>query len=920
MDARILDFSCASLPDIFANLAAGPEADVTVVTPNRRLAAALKRKFDVTQAALGRLTWTSADILPMAAFMERVYESAFYDVQSSLPALLTSSQEQVLWEDVIMRSESGAALLAVAGTARLAREAWEIIHAWELASRLRNFPLNEDAKAFRDWSRQYEQTCDRLDRIDHARLPTLVAELWERSSVRKPKRLFCYGFDMVTPQQTALLLKLHETGCAVVVAQPLPPISPADRCVKRAVFNDDAEEFLHAAAWARARLETNPGARIGIVVPRLAAYRSAIARTFDSVMEPGVQSGLAHASRTVPFNISLGITLDAYPLVNTALLVLEFLQGEMEFEQVSRLIRSPFLHGGETEMLARARLDARLRKRTEPSLALQQLLVLIERRDATGCAILLQALSAYAEFGRTRMPGSCAPSILARMISEALQLMGFPGERKLDSSEYQALKKWQEVLADFAALDAVTNRITYRKALSRLRQMTSEILFQPETADVPIQILGVLEAAGLTFDHLWVTGLSGESWPLQPRPNPLLPMELQRSTELPQGSAAASLKLARELTAAWFSAADEVILSHPRRTGSDDTGELAPSSLIGDIVQGELALPDYAMYRDVIHQSSRLESLQDDSTPAIRSGAGPIIVAGGLGVIKDQAACPFRASAAHRLGAEAIQAPSTGLDARERGILVHHLLAGVWSQLGSRQALDEVTDADLEAVLMQAAESAIAQIRKDRPATLSGRFAAIEQRRLMRLARDWLDEERKRRDFTVVAVEEKRSIEIGGLALTTRLDRVDELDDGRKIIIDYKIHAPSPGAMLGDRPDEPQLPLYLVTSEPDAAAVAFAQIRPGNMHFTALAREDDLFPCVKAFSESPQGRHHESWNALLADWRSILVRLAEDFTGGHAAIDPKNRSHTCRHCEIRLLCRIDERVAGKRNGDEEDMD
>ena len=101
---------------------------------------------------------------------------------------------------------------------------------------------------------------------------------------------------------------------------------------------------------------------------------------------------------------------------------------------------------------------------------------------------------------------------------------------------------------------------------------------------------------------------------------------------------------------------------------------------------------------------------------------------------------------------------------------------------------------------------------------------------------------KKRSDFEVIAIEDKRSVEIGGLVLSTRLDRVDEFGDGRRIIIDYKIRAPSVSTMLGERPEEPQLPLYLVTAEPDAVAVAFAQVRMGDMRFAALARDSDLLP------------------------------------------------------------------------------
>ena len=71
-------------------------------------------------------------------------------------------------------------------------------------------------------------------------------------------------------------------------------------------------------------------------------------------------------------------------------------------------------------------------------------------------------------------------------------------------------------------------RTGYADAVSRLRRMAADTLFQPETPDVPIQVLGELEATGMQFDHLWVMGLSDETWPRGPRPNPFLPVELQR--------------------------------------------------------------------------------------------------------------------------------------------------------------------------------------------------------------------------------------------------------------------------------------------------------------------------------------------------------------------------------------------------------
>lgn len=918
------NFPQVSLTEILANLAAGFQAGCTVVTPNRRLAITLKREFDALRAGDGFSVWESADILSISAFIERLYEEALYSANGAeLPVLLTPAQEQVLWEEAVTRSGSGRGLLGVGEAAGLAREAWQLAHEWHLVPQLGNFPLNEDCKAFRSWSYYYENITARFRQTDRARLCTSVAGLSDFDAVNKPKRLFCYGFDIVTPQQAALLTKLEQAGCEVLQAFPAPLSAGGVRRqnVGRIVCGDYRDEIRQAAGWARERIEKNPAARIGIVVPQLSQHRSTIARIFNAVMEPDVQRSLPGMARELPFNLSLGAALISYPLVNAAFLALELAEGEIEYERVSLLLRSPFLGGGETEVLHRARLDAVLRKRAEPRITIERLLTLIERQyESAACPVLVRLLSACAGFSKAELSALQRPSMLARTISEILQILGFPGERALDSSEFQTLKKWQEILSNFAALDNVLTHVSYREAVSRLRRMTAETLFQPETPDAPIQILGVLEAAGMTFDHIWVMGLSDVEWPLQPRPNPFLPIELQRSKRLPQGSPSASLELSRRLTNGWLTAAEEVILSHPRRVAGWDDQELSPSPLISHIAERELMPDIYPDYRDIIYKAGALERIEDQEAPPISTGkeaSGK--VRGGLTVIKDQAACPFRASAVHRWGAEGLKTPRAGLDAMERGTLVHHMLAQVWGQLKNKSALDSISNDDLDVLLNRAAEDAIARIRWNRPATLAGRFAIAEQRRLIRLAREWLDEDRKRGDFEVVSIEVKCSVELGGLALSTRLDRVDELPDGRRIVIDYKTRAPSLNAMFGDRPDEPQLPLYLVAAEPDAVAVAFAQVRAGEMRFTALSRDSDLLPGVKAFSESRsrQCRQTISWENLLSEWHTDLTRIAADFTSGSAQVNPKKYPQTCKNCEVRLLCRISERGRMVLIGEEE---
>ena len=879
-----------SRDELFSRLARGPHFPTgdgtTVVTPNRRLAQTLAAEFDRGQHASGLAAWETADVLPYGAFVERLYEDALHSpLADRLPLLLGPDQEQSLWEDVVRRA-TGDALLAVAETAALARDAWALAHAWDLADGLPGALAGDDAMAFAAWAQDYGACTGREHFTDRARLADLVADALDEPRVRKPARLVVYGFDVVAPQQAALFEALAARGVA------LARCGPAPRAAKpiRVACADARAEFRLAARWARARLEANPDARIAIVVPELHRHKRALRRALAEALDPGRAGGV------LPFNVSLGEPLAGFPLVAHALAALALGGRETPFEQASLVIRSPFVAAAETEAQARARHDAWVRRRAEPTVTLERLAGLAADAGALG-----ERLRAYAEFRKQRLFGAQSPADWARAFGDALAVLGFPGERSLGSAEYQTLQKWHEVLARLATLERVAPRMGFDAALGRVRRMAAETLFQPEAPDVPVQVLGVLEAAGATFDHLWVAGVSDETWPPPPQPNPFLPLRIQRAAGVPNATPAAALAFARRLTDGWLAGGGEVVVSHPLREQDRD---LAPSPLIEAIATGELALPEYGTWRAAIHASARVERVAGAAAPPLPAD-GPI--RGGASLLKDQAACPFRAFAVRRLAARAIDAPHAGLDAMERGTLVHRVLEAVWRKLGSKRALDALGAADLDALVVRAADDAIAAQRAKRPTTLRGRFAAIERDRLVGLVHAWLEIERARDDFTVLPPEDERRVAVGALALDVRLDRVDETTAGERIVIDYKTSTAGLTSILRPRPEEPQLPLYATAAEPGAAAAAFAQIRPGDMKFVGLAREEGLLPRVSTPERSKARDAQADWPAQVAFWRGEVERLAAEFAAGRADVAPRNGPATCRQCDVHPFCRIHER-------------
>jgi ATP-dependent helicase/nuclease subunit B len=894
--------SLSGREDLFRRLAEDPSR-LVVVTPNVRLSQALSRDFGRVQAGNGSSVWEAPDILPLGAFIERLYEDALYsDLAPGLPVLLSAAQEQTLWERVVQGSESESPLLSVPSAAALAREAWSVVHRWGLAEKIKTYTGSEDARAFREWASAYERITSREGAVDRARLAELVSSHLAHAALRKPATLVAYGFDILDRQQKAFFAALEARG--VELLECAPPVR--DSQSRRMAFTSAKDELAAAARWARARLESG-SQNIGIVVPDLQRSRSAVVRELHRAMGAGA----------APYNVSLGEPLSSYPVVAAAFMLLDLAAGEVPFAIASRVLRSPFIAGGDSELALRARLDAELRRSAGPQVGLEALRRLTDQltkpdRGAYGvppCPKLGACLGRLSAQAKT-LTGTRDAREWGRAVSDLLDAAGYPGERSLDSREYQALKKWHDVIAGFASLERVVGPMTFAAARARLARIAADTLFQPEAADVPIQVLGVLESAGLGFDHLWVTGLTDESWPLAARPNPFVPVVLQRDAGVPEASPSASLELDRRITKGWLGAAGEVVVSHALR---EEDRELVASPLIREVPEStleELGLPPCDTFTDVLRRARR-EELIDDRAPALASA----VSGGGTSLFSDQAACPFRAFARHRLGVREMEQPCPGLDARERGTLVHEMLAKVWTKLKSHALLEAASKADLDAIVAEAVDTAISRVRRYRPDALRGRLARVEKERLTALANDWLALERKRPPFEVVSVEEKHAVTFGGVSVNAKLDRMDRVGSPggpRHVVLDYKTGQANVGAWVGPRPDEPQLPLYVMgRGGPHVVeGAAFARVRTGEMRFAGIAREEGLVPGVGTVEGQKATRPLGTWDKALASWRIELEALGREFSSGEAGVQPKHGDETCRFCDLKALCRINEKGGG----------
>jgi len=251
------------------------------------------------------------------------------------------------------------------------------------------------------------------------------------------------------------------------------------------------------------------------------------------------------------------------------------------------------------------------------------------------------------------------------------------------------------------------------------------------------------------------------------------------------------------------------------------------------------------------------------------------------------------------------------LGADERGNVLHRVLATFWSGVRSHANLVALTAVDLDAKIAAAVEVGKTALEARRWRALPASVAAAEAERLATITRAWLDTiERERPPFVVDESEQKHALRLGDLEFRIRIDRVDRLPDGSRIVIDYKSgRAPSRGQWFAQRPAGTQVGMYALALQADGApqevrAVAYGQMKAGEVKVVGLAADTALWPALPTPSSGRSKLPIADWPGAIEFWESNYGMLASDFRDGAAQVLPRN-AQACRYCPMDALCRIE---------------
>ena len=853
--------------------------DTLILTANSRLSIYLKRQYDQKMQQNKRQTWTVPQIMPLNNWIEAQWLTT-YPTQR----LLTTQQQQQLWIK-ISTNLCEQHNLHTNSTATLMMQAWQMLSLWNIS--LTEFKIDTaETQLLGKAIALFEAECQTKQWICSCQLPISLLEKWPLWTTNLPKKIDLIGFDSLPATQQHIIDKLS-SQCEIIQTENAVKIS----ALKRFECIDEEDELNCLAQWAKQQWLANPNNSIGCIIPNLETIRAATEQAFYTQFQDEIIGEETQAF----FNLSAGKKLTEFALIDTALTLIKLAAGGIDINTYSHLMQSPYLCLQEDDIDIGALTDSLLRDMNDIQLPLTAVFHAFNKAQAIYPDSTWVKRYHVWHTELKSLKESASAAYWAKTFIHLLEIMQWPGNRGLSSTEYQVLQRWRLLLKEFSQLDLVIPSMTLKKAIQLISSMAASTVFQPEGSTAPIQILGVLESAQLTFDAVWIMGLDSEQWPPNVTGNPFIPHRIQSQYQLPHCNANHEYQYCHRTLTRLLKSATSVIVSSASQSGDK---QLAPSEMITHITAE--ALPKQSQQR--VKPTTPIEQIIDNQSVAMTTNS---TLKGGTEIIKLQAACPFKANALLRLKAKPLNVPNITIEATEKGNIIHHALHQIWHNVKSQVQLKEMTEQQIDDLISQSCKKAIKEPQKPVHSTLHHYLLQTEQKRANTLIKQWLDFEKNRPDFTVEQCETVHELIINNNTIRCRIDRIDQCNDGR-YLIDYKTGVTHINQWFGARMLEPQLPTYCsFIAEIDG--ICFAQIRSdalvlkGIMTHTSNDQYSELLPIDKI-------KHPDNiadWATQKQYWKVTVEKLLFDFCTGEAAVDPVHPESTCQYCHLKPFCRVE---------------
>lgn len=868
--------------------------------------------------------------------------------------LLTAENTQMLWEKCIQHSRFSENLLGLQQPEQLAQQAlqaWNLLKYWHISDlELTTYPFDKENEIFLEWKADFEQQCKQQGWVSDA---ALIETLLDGHIVQylETKQIIYLGFDELPPLLNYFFEQCRQKGIEVYENFSSEQKKNQQMPVRHLYsFENKREELEYIARWAQQLRTQQPHTKITIVVNELEQSRALIEEIFLKVFHPEAFFNLEIENIQRAFNISLGRPFFKLPLGATIVQFLRLrLYGKIKWEEVSALIFNAFLVGADTEMMQRVHLEKYLRTTNQYEWSFGQLIEIIQAAQVKVSTPRLVEILLWWKAYLEKTPASqtwaewnqWVVTLLTHIISP--QIAQIEASDAISNTDYYCFTGMdrqlmvcfhEQILSRLERYQLLMSQVSFSVFFNYFRQLTQSVLFQPSGSTQSIQILGLLESAGLAFEHLWIVGLTANTYPPAPKPQLFLPLSLQVNKNMPHATVGREHHFATQILTRLIENSQFVYFSFPRKEQDE---VLLPSPLVLHLMQGVLCEEKQTItsvsqpleteinaYQTQLLTDEMALPLNMDEHFIFEEGQKQSVivekehyfVSGGTTIFRLQARCPFRAFAQLRLRAQPLPLPKKTESFKAlRGLIIHQVLETIWQKLGNTTQLKHWQNTGQLLPLLEK-EIAYACTQHDEIQKWPVQFIEIEKKQIKSLILAWLEYEQTpppalNETFQILDLEKTIHAHFCRFQFKVRIDRIQQLGGNQLAIIDYKTSSTSFNINhwfdQENRLQEPQLPLYAILIAEQNQHWQVKNVLVGQVHmkepkWIGVTEYNGMIKNI-SFDFRDNAIKTFTWQQTLDYWKKALTQLGNEFHDGFARVQP-HQKQVCTYCELTSFCRI----------------
>jgi len=802
---------------------------------------------------------------------------------------LNHAQEQLLWERIIQKDMPSLPSSSVRGLAKQAKQAHDLMQYHHIPMDALHALGGEESDALWRWIQGIQQSLTTPE-LAHYSLSACIPSMLTHSPHPKQFQSIVFdGFESFTAAQQHYIEYLQSAGIHIYQIQYE---CPSDH-LTLTTCHDETEEYQHLASMTEQLLQQEPNTRIAIVSTRPDYNTQALSRIMQQTLLK--EDGL-NPNPDMQAIAMQGEPLSQLPLVQQALHFLSIMQQPhmMTFEDFSSWLLNPWLYGAKQEQQERALLEAHFRTQNRHQLNLQGLSQSNQIQALPMLHQVIQHMQAW------QQPKTQAASAWIKVCQTLLQKCGILHVSQLESEQSNAVEirhinAFRDAMSTLIALDAIQSNMSFSDFLTALRSACNQAHVSLKPKYPNVLVLAIEEAVGMQFDYVLLFGMDESAFPPAAKPQPLIPIRLQRDYNLPMSRGSLAFETSSWL---WQQLRYSSPHMHVSFSKQRDDQAMQPSSFVKTLAKQTV------LSQALINEPWAMQSFTDDVLAPLQSHEH---IRGGATIIENQSACPFRAFVRHRLNVQSLDETSPGIEATTKGSLLHLALEHIWQRLLSQEKLIKLSPEARNTLIDEAIEHAW-----QKPSAYTDfTTVRIEKKRMQQLLARWLDLEETRPPFQVQAIEKSFELSLPESAsvplhIKLKADRIDKDAEGHRILMDYKTGEKIAAKQwLDERVSKPQLPMYAVAANLNSEdAVTFARIRSGDgMGFDGLCDSDIGIKGMTVCDG--KSKRPDDFNTVLAHWKKQINMLAQEFVDGRCDVAPRDKD-ACKYCGLEAVCRIDE--------------